>query len=169
MSLKELEENMTQDVLSTLEQFEMPGSMVVVATYDFLCAIEDLEARNNAIEVYKESIKNVIEALSLKMVLKSPYKKKYAVITQEQKDTAIAACVDAAIDIVSGTSPYSVYLEKNENYDPYAQPKAVVGMAIELSICQPPDEDSFRVMMCLATLDKDNNYRLEELDNAQLH
>lgn len=160
--LKQLEEEMTFEVLSTLDQYQEGNAMMVTATYNFLSAITEIDTRNRAMQVYEASIKNVIESLCSKYLLYSKHEKKYALISLEQKQSVIKECLEMTYYILEGSSQYNIYLHKNEFFDPSIPSKSIVGMAIELTVNQK-GADTLEVIMCFAQMDDDENYQLRDL------
>lgn len=168
--LRQLEEEMTFEVLSTLDQYQENNAMMVTATYNFLSAITDLDTRNRAMKVYEASINNVIEALCSKYLLYSKHEKKYALISLSQKQSVIKECLEMVYYILEGSSQYNIYLHKNEFFDTNVPSKSIVGMAIELTVNQK-GEDTLEVIMCFAQLDDNdnNNYQLKDLVRLDLN
>lgn len=154
-------EDLTSEVLSSLEYYELGEETIVVATYDFHCA--PIIEKENKLEMYKQSVTQVVHALADKFP-KTGYE-----VTQASRQSIINQCIQHIQDIIYEVSPVSAYLESENNIDIHKLPRAVAGMSIELTANEEHEPNSLRVLTALAVLNSLNNYELKSLDNMQLN
>lgn len=165
--MKQAEKRLSDSIISSINSYEFMGSMVVVAAYNIEGEIVDDEQREELLDIYRNAVKKVIDALCAKVVLNSPYKKKYAIISQEDKDEVYNEVIQLVSDILHGQSHYSPYLGVvNDDDDEMA--KSVVAIGLQLTISQD-EPDTLKCLSCFGKLNDNDQYIMSDPISTSLH
>jgi hypothetical protein len=152
-----LDQDLTLAVIKNLQEYEVDGNIVVIATFPILSTIADETTRAIELDSFKKSMTEICNLLSLK------YTKPNFEFSEKEIDGQVNRCVSIASSIFANTSVFNPYLEPEQDEMPsYGKLKSMVLINVVL-VVTPEDNRMITESVLVSLNEETNTYNPQEI------